>query len=237
MAREVIVDLRGAPPAQGGGGSAKIPEGRYPFRVEKGDTDVTQAGKSRITIWLRVAGGEFKGKRIRDDFIFPKSPDDSKFGAQRFHAFLLAAGAPAKEARFKVDLDWFTNRPIFADIEDNEMPASPDGKYAARITSRRGAYYSVQQIKEEQEKQKQNGNESSAAASPPAPAAPAAPIPPSGAVLLQQEPDVMDVPDDLEDPMAAAYGGVEEPAASPPASTAPPSPSATVEDELDELFK
>lgn len=212
MADEVIVDLRGAPPAQGGATSDYIPRACYPFRVSKAEVVQTKTGKTMVTVMIRVVTGDYVGRQIKDQFVFPKSPDESKFGVQRFHAFMLACGLPVKpETRFKLPLATLVNKGLYADVDDDEIPASDDGKYPAKKISKPTAYYSVAEIKAQA-----NG----AAAAPEAVTTPAPT--PAPAPTPEPEPEPEEALADLE-PVAAAA----------PAANG----TATVEDDIDDLFK
>lgn len=141
MSNVIELDFRGAPPAQGGGGTDVVPAGRYPLRVDRVEQSKTNAGRSMIVVHFKVAVGEYAGSRLRDRFVLPSSPDDSKFGLQRLHAFIVAFGSEIGERKVKLDLDQFVGKVVLADVQDNSIPATD--RYPERKTSEPIAYHNA----------------------------------------------------------------------------------------------
>lgn len=140
MPKVMNLDFRKAPPAQGGG-TDKIPPGRYFLTVsgvsEPGNQ--SQTGKPMPVVNFKVARGELTGRRLRDQFVFPKSAEDSLFGMQRFHAFLLCLGLAVPSDRpFKLDLEKIVGKTCWAEVADGELPAR--GSNPARTVSQVAEY-------------------------------------------------------------------------------------------------
>lgn len=137
MPREIVVDLRGAPPAQGGGVD-HIPPDLYRLKCTRAEQKKSSTDKDMIVASFRVVGGDHNGARLMENFVMQ---GESKFGLQRLHAFLLAINLPVKEARFKLDLDLLTDKECMGEVVDNKIPAK-DGK-PERISSTVNAFLPV----------------------------------------------------------------------------------------------
>jgi len=137
----IEVDFAGAPPAQGGG-SDHIPRGRYVLRIVSADKTKAKSGRDMVAVRFTVDGGQEDGARERDQFVLPRSKDDSRFGLQRFNAFLEAVGYNIGERKVRLDLDNLVNRLIEADVVDDKY--EPENG-SPRIISRMDAYYRVRQ--------------------------------------------------------------------------------------------
>lgn len=226
MANVIDLDFREAPPVQGGG-TSKIPPGRYLLQVTDVKSTTASTGAKMVTVTFSVANGPHQYARLQDRFVFPKSATDSKFGLSRFHAFLLAIGVIVKNAKFNFDLDLLKNRYVYADVIDEERQASEDGKYPARTVSSPQAYYNR---KETDEAAKNEGTQpltTEAAAPTAAPAAAPAPAP-------QAAP----APAAVAAPPAAAAPPPPPPAPEPvPESNEGDQPVAEVEEGVDSLFR
>lgn len=145
MANIITLDLRDAPPAQGGG-LDYVPPGTYRLRVDSTVYgNAKTSGRPMITISFRIAEGPHQGGRLNDRFTLPTNDKDSKFGLQRFHAFLLALGAKVSQTAFKLDLDSLENKLVTAEVVDNKMPASTsdDGRSFSERTVSRVAEYVI----------------------------------------------------------------------------------------------
>src|SRR3990172_1109690 len=90
---------------------------------------------------LRVNDGDMAGKRLGELFVFPVKEDDSRFGLQRFHAFLIALGMKEQSKAVRIDGKQFTGRTCIAEVDDEEMPATDS--YPARVRSRPLAFYRI----------------------------------------------------------------------------------------------
>ncbi len=193
MPTVIELDFQGAPPAQGGSQVDHIPVGRYPLRVERVESGTTATGKRRVIVNFKVAAGSSNGSRLRDQFVLPAKPDDSKFGLQRLNAFFLACGANVGEKKVKIDLDTFIGRNVAADVEDNTIPANND--YPERTVSAPIAYYPIAILSE-----KPVAAQPSSAA--PAPVAESsAPVTPVQATLPESKPEkdvVAEMADSIE---------------------------------------
>lgn len=183
MPRYVQVDLTDAPPAQGSGGD-HVPPGKYVLEIRLVSVETARSsGRPMYTCQFSVAQGAEGtiGKTLRDNFALPQTQQDSKFGLQRFHAFMLAVGFTISKPTFQLDLDLFTGRKVVAEVYDDTIPAS--GGYQERLVSKISSYFPLSSLQ-------QNG---AAAQSRPAPApapAPAAPAPaptPADVALLSDD--------------------------------------------------
>lgn len=138
------LDFGDAPPAQGASYD-RIPPGTYGIRLEKMERVTSQSKKPMARVGLRVDEGPFAGKRLGEQFVFPASADDSKFGLQRFHAFLVALGMKEQTKAVRIEGNKFLGRTCIAEVDDEEIPAvyDEDGeqKYPARVRSRTLAFY------------------------------------------------------------------------------------------------
>ncbi len=134
------LDFTGAPPQQGGG-SDRIPPGRYALKV----TEISQAtsgnGNPMIRVSVDVASGPEAGKQLRDQFMVGVGKEGSKFGLQRFHAFLIALGAPMAQGKVKFNTDSLVGKVFEGQVGDKEMPAQ--GEFDARIVSEVRAYHKL----------------------------------------------------------------------------------------------
>lgn len=164
MPRVVEFDFTGVTPAQGGGGSDYIPQGRYVLTVTKADLPVVNANGNTVTaLSFEVAGGDYKGKRLTDRFVRTAA---SRFGEQRLMAFFnaLTGKETPSQSGIKVDFDNLIGKSVQADVRDNTIPAND--RYPERLASQIDAYYPLQ----------------TAAAAPRNGAVPAADIPPAAPI-------------------------------------------------------
>jgi len=135
MADDVIeLDFSDAPPAQGGMGSDHVPPGTYKLTISSAEKALSSTKKSMVTMWFRVASGEFAGRKVVERFVIPANADDSRFGLQRFHALLVALGLPEQKGRAKVSLAALVNKNVLADIDDEVQAAT--GRFPERVVSR-----------------------------------------------------------------------------------------------------
>lgn len=144
MANKITLDFTDAPPVQGGGRTDYIPPAQYMLQIDKAEKVKTKDGsKDMIVVSLSVAGGDYKGKRLIDRFTLPRAgSEDSKLGLQRFHSILLAvSGKDLTGKKTELNLDSLVGKKMLSEIADDEQPASEDGKYKARTTSKPVAYY------------------------------------------------------------------------------------------------
>lgn len=139
MPRFVQLDFTDAPPAQGSGGITHIPPGKYPFKVTGAELRKSRAGNDMIVTTYEVTGQEHPGAVLRDNFVFAQ-PGGSKYGMQRFHAFLLALGAKVQPS-MKLDLDSLVGHGAVVQVVDEEIPAS--GEYEAKMASKPFAYFTA----------------------------------------------------------------------------------------------
>lgn len=137
-------DFTDAPPAQGSTFD-RIPPGTYVLRLEKAERVESSKGSTMARVTCRVDSGQYAGKRLGEQFVFPKDSSSSKFGLQRFHAFLIALGMKQATKKVEIDLRKFVGRTCVAEVDDEEIPAvtAEDGteKYPMRIRSRPLAFY------------------------------------------------------------------------------------------------
>lgn len=182
---EITADFTGLQPAQSGGSTfIHIPRGYYALKLIKIDPRTTDAGQRSVRIMVEVAQGAQEGAKLSDEFLLdPSGQKQSRFGAQRFMAFLLAAGVQVQPTGMKFEGDRLLNRILIGDVQDAEMKESkeknPDGtpKYPARTISRPVAYYNPRALPPDIAAKfgVAAGAPAAAAAAPPAPA-PAAPV-------------------------------------------------------------
>lgn len=146
----VDLDLTNAPPAQGRRQVAHVPKGPYLLRVveaQRGQTSETSANgvQSKVTVRFEIAAGEYDGDEVEDMFApFPAAQGETDrkklFPSMRFHALLVALGRQPTTAKFRLDLKSLVGAMCIGNLDDNKMPASKDGKYAARTVSRPVSY-------------------------------------------------------------------------------------------------
>lgn len=139
MAQNITLDFSNAPPAQPGQGFARIPEGQYPLRVSKLEGTQAASGRPMVRGSLTVTSGEMSGKTIGVQFTLPKDADDSIFGLQQLHQFLVALGMKPQDKNVTLDLEKFVKRELVADVQDDTIPAR--GQYSERIVSKPIAFY------------------------------------------------------------------------------------------------
>lgn len=161
----VELDFTGAPPAQGGG-TDRIPAGRYNLKVTAIKDGASSNQNRMFTVDLEVASGNEQGKQLRDNFVVAPGANGSKFGLQKFHAFLVALGAPLAQGKVKFDTDKLVGRVCEAQVGDAELRAN--GENEARTVSQPRGYYPL-------------GTTSAAAKAQAAPAAPPAAAPKAAA--------------------------------------------------------
>lgn len=137
MGKPIDLDFTGAPPAQGGTGSDRIPAGQYLLAVKETRTQATSSGNNMLVLVFRVLKGQEQNKQIVERFTLD---GDSKFPLQRLHAMLLAFDLKVP-AKFTLDFDRLIGKPILADVSDNEIPAN--GQYPARTVSQIRSFFSV----------------------------------------------------------------------------------------------
>lgn len=140
MARLLTLNFKGAPPTQGGGTDI-VPADKYRLVVAKTSDpgNNSSTGKPMVVINFKIARGDQKGKRLRDQFVLPHEDGAQMVGLQRLHACLLALGVkvPA-DKKFKIDMDSLVGRQCDADVVDGELPAQ--GGRAARKVSQIETY-------------------------------------------------------------------------------------------------
>jgi hypothetical protein len=119
-----------------------VPPGKYAVEVRNVAQEAARnTGRPMFTVILGIIEGEMKGKTLRDNFALPQTVSDSKYGLQRFHAFLLALGITITKPQIRFDLDALNNRRCVADVYDDTMP--PREGYAERTISKVSAYFPV----------------------------------------------------------------------------------------------
>jgi hypothetical protein len=135
-------DFTGAPPAQGKAGGDRIAPGTYLLEVATLDSAPAKSGRPMVTATLVVKNdGSYVGKKLVERFAFPKpDSDDSTFGLQRWHAFLVACGMKERKGKLSLDLDTLIGKGLVAEVDDEYQEAS--GNFAARTVSRPLAFYS-----------------------------------------------------------------------------------------------
>lgn len=144
MPRIVEVDFTDAPPAQGGAGGDHIPPGKYLLEVKNVAQEAARSsGRPMFTAIFTVKGGAegTTGKSIRDNFVLPQTTSDSKFGLQRFHAFLLALGLNVSKPNIKFDLDRLTGLTCIAEVYDDTLEARDGNR--ERVVTKVGSYFPV----------------------------------------------------------------------------------------------
>lgn len=141
MANEMTFDFSGAPPAQGKAGGDRIAPGTYLLGVASLDKTPAKSGRPMVTATLAVQNeGLAIGKKLVERFAFPKpDSDDSVYGLQRWHAFLVACGMKERKGKLTLDLDTIVGKEIVAEVDDEVVPAN-DG-YPETIRSRPLAFY------------------------------------------------------------------------------------------------
>src|SRR3990167_1647744 len=93
MAKDVIINFKGAEPVAGGRRYDRVPEGTYQLKIKKAVVAQTSTDKPAITVTHSIAKGPLSGKAIGDMFVLPrKGTDDSIFGVQRLHGLMIACG-------------------------------------------------------------------------------------------------------------------------------------------------
>jgi len=207
-------DFQDAPPVSGSGRPDHIPPGTYLIRLEKGEKVVARSGRDMARCALRVDQGNYAGKRLSEQFVFPRNADDSRFGLQRFHGFLVALGMKQQTKRVTIELTKFIGKTCIAEVDDEEVPAVMDDdgvtvKYSAYIRSTVLGYHKVGA---EDAPVVTHGEPAGSV-----PAQPTAPAPASAAP-------------------AAAEPVVAEAETEPEPAAADPDPDAVATDDLDDLF-
>lgn len=202
---QVTYDFGGTTPVEGGGGSDRVPPGRYHLAVEKFEETVTQtSGNRMVNLSFTIASpGEHLGKRIRDNIVLAPGKDGKpSFGMQRLMGFLFALNVPVPQKQVSFDSDALTGKLLEADIGDDEIPAN--GQYEARVVSKPRTYHIPEALK----------------AQIPQPAAPVAAAPPPPAALPVAAAPVAAAPVAPAAP-AAPVAPVQEAAPPPPPPPAP----------------
>lgn len=135
MPKVIELDFTGVEPAQGTP-IVRIAPGTYQMAI-KLDTADSSNGKPMVKATYTITKGPERGKKLFENFVMPRpGSDDGKYGQQRFHALLIAAGAKKLTSKVKIDLEKFDNRELLGEVNDETREASSDGKYPERIQSR-----------------------------------------------------------------------------------------------------
>lgn len=138
MPNVIELDFSKAPPATGAAISDHFTPGRYELVVASAEKTTAQTGRSGIITQLRVAEGPLQGKRLVERFYFPRNAEESQFGLQRFHSFLISLGFKEQSGKAKLDLDKLAGKRCIADIDDVVTPAND--QYAERTISQALAF-------------------------------------------------------------------------------------------------
>lgn len=234
MANVITLDFKDAPPAQGGGGLGDhVTPGGYLLTIGKLSQSNTTTGKEMVNAEYRTA----ENKRITENFVLPRpGTNDSKFPLQRFHALLVSIGMAEQSGQASLDLDKMSGRQFIGDVVDDIIPASADGKYGERLTSKPNGYYKVGS---------EEGNKllalSRGAITPPAAQntqMPAQPAPVAAAPAPAPAPAPVAAPAPQFAEPAPLMAEAPMPMAAPvaPAPVAQPAPASGVDAELDSLF-
>lgn len=139
----IVVDLSNAPPAQGGQ-TDHVPPGWYILRLNKLYGITAQTGTKGARAEMSVLRGEYEGSKIQGSFYF--GSQKSKFGEQRFHAFLIACGAKVSAGPLDFNGDTLIGRPLIALIADETFERNDGSK---GVSSRPMEFYGNQNIPEE----------------------------------------------------------------------------------------
>lgn len=139
----VSVDLRGSVPDNTVGGIADIPDDDYRFAVDSLDYKINDNDRPQWSLAAFVISDcPFRGVTLKETFVFKADEDDkvSERGRNRFHAFLLALGFPLDKLKFKMNTDEIKGETFMGRTYHDTMPASEDGKFAARPVSKIAAF-------------------------------------------------------------------------------------------------
>lgn len=127
MSNETIVDLTGYKSNV----SDRVEPGRYRFVVEDVEVGQTKAKDAvKITVWLRVQGGEFDGATIIENLT------QKKAAMFRTVNFLEALGVPTPRKKFKLDFTKLVGRQLEAEVDDGEP-------YNNRVKSEIQQFYKI----------------------------------------------------------------------------------------------
>ncbi len=134
-------DFTGAPPAQGAAGGARVAPGTYLLAVSSLDKSPAKSGRPMVTATSVIKNdGPYVGKKLVERFAFPRpDSDDSPFGLQRWHAFLVACGLKERKGKLTLDLDMLLNKEYVAEVDDEFQEAKDN--FPARTVSRLLAFY------------------------------------------------------------------------------------------------
>jgi hypothetical protein len=195
-------DFTNAPPVKGRASSDRVPPGTYELEAETFDRTPAKSGRPMITATCRITTeGPGLGRKLVERFTFPLSSEDSSYGLQRWHAFLVALGMKERKGRAKLDLDKFVARGCVAEIDDEYQEAN--GQFPARTESRMMMWYRT-----DAPEAARVGEHREAEAVPPVAAAPvaapaaaqsAAAAPASAPVAVAEAPTAPEGDDDLFD--------------------------------------
>jgi hypothetical protein len=218
-----------APPAVGGAGFGDhVPPGGYLLTVKKMTVGDTSTGKKMIIAEYLTS----ENKRIVENFVIPRpNSEDSKFPLQRFHALIVACGAPNMTGQGPRNLDVAAvqGRQFVGDVVDDKIPAS--GNYQERLVSRPNAYFLIGSKEGNELLAMGNHGPVMTTAPAPAPAAPAAPPAPETAQAVAAPPQPVAAPP------AAPLAPIEAaPAPEQPPVVAEPTMPSSIDSELDALF-
>lgn len=133
----VSFDFTDAPPAQGGGGSDKIPPGNYRVKVATFKDGTSGNGNHMITANYEVVEGSMQGKRLMDNFVLLADPEKN-FGLRRIHQCFLALGVNV-QPKMRLDLDKLAARQCIVRVVDDTLPAK--GDYEERVISKIVEYH------------------------------------------------------------------------------------------------
>lgn len=127
MSNETVVDLTGYKSNV----SDRVEPGRYRFVVEDVEVGQTKAKDAvKISVWLRVQGGEFDGATIIEQLT------QKKAAMFRTVNFLEALGVPTPRKKFKLDFSKLVGRQLEAEVDDGEP-------YNNRVKSEIRQFYKI----------------------------------------------------------------------------------------------
>lgn len=109
----------------GSTGGPPIPDGRYALQVVDSDLKDTSSGGTMVAVTMEVHDGEYKGRKIFDNFnIINKSDVAQRIGRSQFKALYMACGFTQAPS----DTQELHYQPFDADVVTEPASTGKDGK-------------------------------------------------------------------------------------------------------------
>jgi len=144
VAKEVVVNFKGADPVSGGRRFDRIPEGTYLLKCVKAEGFKTRTKKDALSVTMQVDKGPYQGKKVADIFVIPRvGTTDAIFPVQRLHGLMVACGVSRQSGKVMLSkiARVLKGRSCVAEVVDSVLPETDDNK--ERTVSSPVAYFSA----------------------------------------------------------------------------------------------